>query len=362
MDRISEIMQAMEKLDGKNVSIDRLLLFCSEYGCSDLYIKTGEVPYINCCGKVYSMPCRKINILTWNEFSNAAIDSDRDAEYARRRMLDFPYELSVPPESRFAAKCKKFRYRVSAGFSQNFNTATFRMVSPELPSFSSIKVPAQIRKVLQIAFGQPGGITVLSGATGSGKTTTLAACINDFRKAGSVLENGMLITLEDPIEYEFNSTSDLRIMQKELGRDFIGYPEAVKQALREHPTCIMLGEIRDRQGITTCIEAARTGHSVYTTFHATDVAGSVSRLYNYVAGTNDEIMFDLIANLNLILCQRLSANSQSIDLETQYILFSDNIKKRLREMIMQNRDITSSINMLFEDSQLLEKHLLKDWS
>lgn len=196
----------------------------------------------------------------------------------------------------------------------------------------------------------------------SHNTTTLGACINDFTQSGEVMDNSVLISLEDPIENIFQETKSVKISQKEMGRDFKEFPLGVKQALREHPTHILCGEIRDYDGISTCIEATRTGHFVMTTFHTDDVPGTVARLSNYLPdGQESGAMFDLIANISMILCQRLEANGDGFKLRTQYIVFTDEIKNILQEVLVKHENVPMKMRQLMKDKKLIENGIVQDW-
>ena len=171
-----------------------------------------------------------------------------------------------------------------------------------------------------------------------------------------------MISLEDPIEYRYNSTNSFYIMQKELGIDFKQFDLGVKQALREHPNFVNVGETRDRDTINTLVEASRTGHAVITSFHSSDVADTISRLYNYLITYNPEIMYDLIANLNIILCQKLIPSENGFKLNTQYMIFNDAIVLYLTKMIQDGKNIPTEINKLFKNQELIKYGLVKDWN
>lgn len=357
-----DIKEKMKIFEYKTPSIDKLLAFCTEYNCSDLYIKVGERPYISRYGSIFEIPSYGTDDKTWKEFASIAITSEMNFDYVHNKMCDFSYEIEVPDNSRFKKNHDYFRYRVNVGFSEQKKIATFRMITPDLPSFSTINFPKKEMQVLKEACSRRSGVTLLTGVTGSGKTTSLASCINDFTKKDEPLDNSVIITLEAPIEYLYKSTPSVKIVQKEMGKDFISFQEGVKQALREHPTDIVVGEIRDNEGINACIDAARTGHSIYSSFHTENVSGCLSRLYNYTSKDNSEIMYDLIANMNLILCQRLNANGKEFKLETQYMFFTDTIKKYLAMCLSKDENIGIAIDRLFENEELKKANILKDWS
>lgn len=349
----NDLLTLIEKFNCKMPDVNDLLLFCTKNKCSDLYIKVGKKPYISRYGMIYEVPCYELTAKLWNDWSKFAITSENNSKYVRQKMLDFSYVIPFEED--------EFRYRVSAGYSLGKNTATFRMVAKELPSFENINFPTKVAEVLKQIAKKRNRITLFAGATGSGKTTTMAACINDFSKPGGPFNNSIIISLEDPIEYIYEPTTNVNILQKELGADFKEFSLGVKQALREHPNFINVGETRDKDTINTLIEASRTGHAVYTSFHAIDVADVISRLYNYLIVDNHDVMYDLISNMNLIICQKLVTNGVRFELKTQYLVFNDEVIKFLNTQIEQGKNIPSIIGELFKNEKLLKYNIIKDW-
>lgn len=330
--------------------IDVLLKFCTDYNCSDLFITEGSVAYIYRYGMLYRTS-RPIDIISWNNFAGKAITSEQNSKYVRNKMLDFSYQIG-----------DKYRYRASAGFSREKHICTFRMITRELPSFAKLKMDKKVVELLDRAFRAKTGVTMLVGATGSGKTTTLACCINEFSKgAQGALCDANMITLEDPIEYTYPSHSRCRIVQKELGVDFASYELGIKQALREHPSHLLVGETRDCETIKALVEASRTGHAVATTLHTSSVPDTIARLYSYLAGANEDIMYDLVSNMNFIMCQRLNKGRKKFTLEYQYLFFTPQVIEVLITAISKKMNIPNTMEKLMSNSQLLKSGIASDW-
>lgn len=346
----------IRKFEDKIPNIDELLIFCTDNDCSDLYIKVGEQPFISRWGKLYKIPSFNLTTRIWNDWSKLAITSENNAKYMRQKMLDFSYSIFNEKKETY------YRYRVSTGFSLEKNIATFRMIKQELPSFDTINFPKSAVKILEHVLKKKNGITMFVGVTGSGKSTTLTASINDFSKKEQPMSNSVIISLEDPIEYIVPSTQNTNIIQKELGKDFKNFYDGVKQSLREHPNFINVGETRDVETLETLVEASRTGHGVMSSFHAFDCSDTISRMYNMLVGQNENIMYDLINNMNFILCQRLLSSDYGFKLLTQYIVFTDEIRLYLNRQISKNEHIPLVIQSLFQDQKLLSSGLIKDWS
>lgn len=357
----------------KDPVIDELLLFCTENNCSDLYIKVGRQPYITRYGKINKVPCKKVTRRIWNEWAKFAISSEDNSKYVTQKMLDTSYVIEIhngeviPHDKDVSdideSEIRSFRYRMSCGFSTGKNIATFRMITEKLPSFKHLEFPEKDYNALKQISKSKTGITLFVGATGSGKSTTMTAMINDFTKRGETMSNSVIITLEDPIEYIYDDDREwCNITQKELGKDFKAFASGVKQALREHPTFINVGETRDNDTIKALVEASRTGHGVYSSYHASDVADAISRIYNSLSTENPEVMYDLIANINMILCQRIIANGSKFKLETQYLIFNPSIVKHLNSAIQEGKNIPVEIRKIFNNQAILRSNLAKDWS
>ena len=348
------LSKSIQRFNNNLPDINELLRFCTEHECSDLYIKVGQEPYISRYGKMYRVPCFPVNNQIWNSWAKIAITSENNSKYVRQKMLDFSYEIEVDEN--------KYRYRVSAGFSCGKNIATFRMISVQPPTFERIDFPDNVHNKLKEIISKRNKITMFVGPTGSGKTTTMVACINDFTREGGPLDDTTIISLEDPIEYLIETSPSVNVIQKELGTDFKEFSLGIKQALREHPNVINVGETRDKETIKTLIEASRTGHQVITSFHATDVGDAISRIYNYICSENQDIMYDLITNMHMIICQRLYPSDDGFNMDIQYLVFDDVIIRYLNKNIMEGKNIPTVIADLFNKKELENVGLLKDWS
>lgn len=351
-------------LKRKRMSIEELLIFTTEHNCSDLYVTVTEQPYISRFGQIVRVPCAPISKDEWATFYSQYILNELNAGYVRQKLLDTSVAIRVPESSPNYSKYpnNQYRYRVSFGFSQEKNTATFRMIKPDQPTFDTINYDKSCVEALKKAYSKSSGICYCTGPTGSGKSTTMAACINTFTQPGGILDNKVFITLEDPIENIFNSTESVRVSQKELGKDFISFDMGIKAALREHPNIVIVGECRDKEVICAAIEAARTGHVTSTTFHASDVAGTINRLL-YHLDNDKNLSLDLILQLNIILSQKMLKQDGKYLVDTQFMVFDDQITKILVD-ILDNPDanISTEVNKIIADPYFQQQGLVKDWS
>lgn len=347
----------------QEVSIEQLLIWATTAGCSDLYIKEFKTPYISRFGKVVEIPCVPTSRDEWMIFQKEYLSSTMLDTYLTTRMLDTAIEVRIPEDNPYYGLDDQFffRYRASFGFSENSRIVTFRMIRPEQPSFDTINYPEECKKALSEAFSHKTGIIFFTGATGSGKTTTQVAVLNDFTRPNGILDNKVIISLEDPIEYSFKSTKSVKFNQKELEKDFHSYDLGVKQALREHPNIVLVGECRDKAVINSTIEAARTGHLVSTSFHASNVGGTIARLCFHL--NNDvNLIYDLIINLRIIASQRLVPSDTGYVVDVQYLIFNDVITKRILEIIQKGENISLEIEKIFEEQEILDSGVAKDWT
>lgn len=353
----------IESLRKQSMSIEDLLIFTTEHNCSDLYIKVFEQPYISRFGKITKLPCTPITKDTWSIFYDKYILNELNAGYVRQKLLDTSVAIRIPEISPNYGKYpnNQYRYRVSFGFSEERNVATFRMIKPDQPTFDNINYNTKCIEALKKAYSKPSGICYETGPTGSGKSTTMAACINTFTQPNNILDNKVIITLEDPIENIFSNTDSVKIVQKELGKDFISFDMGIKSSLREHPNMIIIGECRNKEVICAAIEAARTGHICSTTFHAADVAGTINRLL-YHLDNDKNLSLDLILQLNIILSQKMLKQEGKYLVDTQYMLFDDEITKYLVDLLDNpDTNLSKEITKLIADPDLQERGIVKDW-
>lgn len=191
-------------------------------------------------------------------------------------------------------------------------------------------------------------------------SSTMAACINTFSRKGDILDNTVWSTLEDPIEYRFESTDSFKITQKEMGEDFREFADGIKVALREHPNCILVGEIRDKYSISSAIEASRTGHLTMTTFHADDVAGTLRRLLYHLDNSSD-LTYDLIANMRCIVSQHLIPQSDRYLVDVEYLYFSPTIKRTILNGLKNGDNINSIIYDIMSNEEFISSKEVRNW-
>jgi twitching motility protein PilT len=268
------------------MDIGELLAFGVKNGSSDLHLSAGVQPMIRVSGDM-----RRINLpaLTHSEVRDMVYDIMNDKQrkdYEKYLETDFSFE--IPGLARF---------RVNA-FNQNRGAgAVFRTIPSVIMSLDQLKAPPLFKQLAET----PRGIVLVTGGTGSGKSTTLAGMM-DYRNEN---EYGHILTIEDPIEFVHTSKNCL-ITQREVHRDTLGFDNALRSALRQDPDVILVGEMRDLETIRLALSAAETGHVVFGTLHTSSAAKTVDRLVDvFPTAEKDMIRAMLSESLKAVVAQTL---------------------------------------------------------
>ena len=252
------------------MDLTQLLAFAMQNNASDLHLSPGNLPIIRVHGDL-----RRIKTdepLTSDSIRSmlySVMTEQQRAEYESDMELDFAIAFG-----------DKARFRVNAFISRNGATAVFRSIPSEIPTIQDLDLPAVIRRFADLEKG----IILVTGATGSGKSTTLAAIINHI----NMTMDKHILTIEDPVEFFHHSKKSL-INHREVGRDTKSFARALKSSLREDPDVILVGELRDYETISLALTAAETGHLVLATLHASTAAKAVDRILD-VFPTGDKPM------------------------------------------------------------------------
>ncbi|PCI40081.1 MAG: Dot/Icm secretion system ATPase DotB [Thiotrichales bacterium] len=279
--------------------LDDLLIFCYENGASDISIQSGERVFAEVRGLQIKVTQRELTLQEVSDLINHIYGANATALIFSGTDIDVSYRVKRSEE-------KQYRYRVNitacAFESYQGLQVTLRTISSEPPLLSDMHLSSELESNLKI----PQGIVVVSGATGSGKSTLLASIIADFAKQKD--SNLKILTYESPIEYVYDSVEkpSTIISQTEIPRYLPSFAAGVRNALRRKPGLILVGEARDKETIEAVIDAALTGHPVYTTVHSNGVADTLRRMLTiFPHAERDARMFDLLETVKVIIWQTL---------------------------------------------------------
>lgn len=275
-----------EKRPIGKINIDQLLSSMLTIQASDLHVKTPMSPIYRINGELDKHNAVQVTPLDVEEvFLQIATNSQKSKFYDHNE-VDFAY--SIPGVARFRVNVHRQRGSLSI---------VFRMIPFNVPTIYELGLPSICKDLIM----KPRGLIVVTGPTGSGKSTTLAAMVNHLNKNA----NKRIITIEDPIEYIYNDENCV-ISQRELGSDTESFASALKHALRHDPDVIIVGEMRDFETMATAIAAAETGHLVLGTLHTIDASQTVDRLIDtFPPSQQNQLKMQLSQLLEAVLCQTL---------------------------------------------------------
>jgi len=269
------------------MDLSTILRFAVKHGISDIHLKVGKSPLFRKNGLLVSQQgAPMVSAEHMKHWYQQVTNPHVQARYEKNREADTAH--AVPGIGRFRINC--FQQRNNMGM-------VFRHIPEKVKSISDLKLPTQLEKIAQY----PRGLVLVTGATGSGKSTTLAAMLEYINRLKPV----HVLTIEDPIEFVFTDQKAV-FNQRQVGVDTHSFPAALRSALRQDPDVILIGELRDLETIETAIQAAETGHLVFSTLHTVDAMETISRIIGMFPGdTQTQIRLQLSTILRAVISQRL---------------------------------------------------------
>jgi twitching motility protein PilT len=292
------------------VNIEKLLAAAIEYRASDLHLMVGVAPVLRIDGRLMVIPDQPV--LESNDTKNLiyGIMNDQQSKiFEEKKETDFSFGY------------QSTRFRANVYHQKGELQASLRLISSEVPSFESLGLPP----ILERFTNYSQGFVIISGPTGHGKSTTLAALIESINKNRSE----HIITIEDPIEYVFKHRKSI-VSQREVGSDTLSFAQALKSSLREDPNILLVGEMRDLETIEAALTLAETGHLVFTTLHTNSAAQTADRIIDVFPPHQQQQVRAQLANVLLgVVSQRLIPRTSGGRIAACEIMIANNAIKNL---------------------------------
>ncbi|MFV2003991.1 MAG: PilT/PilU family type 4a pilus ATPase [Gammaproteobacteria bacterium] len=333
-----------------------LLRTMVQKGGSDLFVTAGAVPSIKVDGEMKPLSNQSLSPQHTQVLVNAIMNDKQRAEFEETQECNFA--ISLPGLSRF--RVNAFAQRGSAG-------VVLRTIRSEIPKFEDLNLPPILEEIAMVKRG----LVIFVGATGSGKSTSLAAMVG-HRNQNS---NGHIVTIEDPIEFVHNHGNCI-VTQREVGVDTDNYGIALKNTLRQAPDVILIGEIRDRETMEHAIAFAETGHLCLSTLHANSTNQALDRIINFFPeDRRQQLLMDLSLNLKSLISQRLipmasgDGRMAAIEIMINSPLMSDLIFKgqvhEMKELISKSNELgmqtfDQALFDLYESGQITYEDALRN--
>lgn len=312
------------------MKLEEILKLAAEKKASDIHLKVGIVPVIRKHGKLRPIAegLTPMTAKDLDEYAKQFLNEQELAYLEKNREIDIGYGMKDVG-----------RFRVNIFFQRGSVRIVIRIISDHVPEIEQLKLPNIVESFAELERG----LVLVTGVTGSGKSTTLAAIINRINQN----KNRHIVTIEDPIEYLIRDKKSI-VSQREIGLDTRSFAHALRASLRQDPDVILIGEMRDKETIETALLAAETGHLVFSTVHTYDAQETINRILAVFEGrTQDQIRRQLAGVLKAVVSQRLARRKDNKGFAPAVEVLVCN--QRVKEMI-EDPEKTSQISSVLESS------------
>lgn len=309
----------------KQEMLDQLAGYAKNYKLSDIHLHSNKPTAIRVHGLIERIEEDFISQEDIERFLNHNLDDEQKKFFHDNKQIDF------------AVVAQDIRFRVNAYQSSNGPAVVMRKIETEIPPIEVLGLPQAMSDITK----KENGLVLVTGPTGSGKSTSLAALIDKLNKT----RQGNIITVEDPIEYVHQSQQCI-VSQREIGKDAVSFGAALKAMLREDPDIILLGEMRDIETVGLALTAAETGHLVFGTLHTNGAANSINRIIDvFPSAQQAQIRSQLSQSLRLVVTQRLLRKADGSGRTAAFELMVNN--NAIANLIRENKifQIDQSIQM-----------------
>ncbi|EKD54673.1 MAG: hypothetical protein ACD_60C00058G0009 [uncultured bacterium] len=351
----NEFLYPQEPIRLSIEAVNDILIHCVKAGASDITFQTGEPVFAEIYGRLLKVTRRRLSNTELGEIINAMYGPNGMAQIMSGKDVDTHYEIRPNRSDRY-------RFRINGTGCQveghDGLQITARTIPSDPPKLASMNLP----KAIIDAIAPEQGVVYITGATGSGKSTLLAAIIRDITENAE--SHRKVLTYEAPIEFVYDSVEKISsiVSQSEIPRHLPSFAAGVRNALRRKPRLILVGEARDPETISAVMEAAMTGHPVYTTLHSNGVAETMRRLVTtFPSDERQGRTIDIIETIRLVVSQRLvpTIDGKRVALR-EYLVFDEKIRDLLLDTDPVN--ITAMVRkMVKEYGCPIEKDAKEKW-
>ncbi|MEP0848151.1 MAG: type IV pilus twitching motility protein PilT [Phycisphaerae bacterium] len=322
------------------VHIDRLLETCVRVDASDIHLHVGRPPVLRMSGRLRSLETKVLDPDDTMALMKSITPERNQQEFQEEGTTDFGFAFG-----------DKARFRVSVFRAKGNVSIVLRLIPSRIMTFEEIGLPAVVKALCR----RPRGLFLVTGPTGSGKTTSLATMLDYI----NVNFDRHIITIEDPIEY-YHPHKKSVFSQREVGADVPSFAEALRRALRQDPDVVLVGEMRDLETMEAAIRAAETGHLVFATLHTTGAQGTINRIIDAFPVAQQEqirvqLSVTLIAVLSQVLLPRIAGGRVAA---YEFLLLTPAISNLIRENKTYRIDSSIQTGKKY-GMQLLDEHLWK---
>lgn len=295
------------------ITLHQLLKAAVKQGASDLHIVAGSPPVLRVEGRIVRVKSPDLTADQARQICYSILTDAQKSRFEATKELDFSFGIKGMA-----------RYRGNLFFQRGAVSGVFRRIPMDIPDLELLGMP----KIIGDLVNYPSGLVLVTGPTGSGKTTTIAALIDKMNKE----RRGHIITMEDPIEYVHPHKSCI-VNQREVGTDTVSYRSALKHVLRQDPDICMMGELRDLETIEAALTICETGHLVFATLHTNSAISSITRIVNvFPSDQQDRVRTQLSLTLNAIISQRLIPSAKGgVSVALEILMMNSSIRNLVRE-------------------------------
>ena len=265
---------------------ERVSKYTDEHSLSDLHLHAGRPISIRVSGEILTFPDDVIEEEELADFISRSLETDERRDF---------YERERESDLAIVIDCR--RYRANFFYTSTGKAVVMRKIETEIPSMNDLNLPP----VAQDMANQPNGLVLVTGPTGSGKSTSLAAMIAHINQS----RKEHILTIEDPIEY-IHPNKECIVAQREVGRDTHSFSNALRASLREDPDVILVGELRDLETVQLALTASETGHLVFGTLHTSGAPNTINRIIDvFPSAQQDQVRSQLSQTLRMVMTQKL---------------------------------------------------------